>query len=604
MSTNPEKAVSYVLSKYVTEYMNKDVLKLNMKTQTRDAATMLRSYETDDIIVIDKEKFPVGIVTDEDILSKVSDATVYAEATTLEEIMSKPLITINEKSTLQDALHIMRDNNVRKLPVVSKKNFVVGMILQSTIANAIRDATATTPRLLSPPVKAVLGNLGFVLQFAGVLLLVPAVVATLLEDTVTASGIYLTTVLLLVTGFFLNSYGEKSSLNLQQASILVFSSLFLLSLFGTIPYLYVFPSDETAVEVFANAFFSSAAGFTTGGISLFDEPEKLSQSFTFFRSYTQLVGGMSFIYLVITAFYPESKLQAMRGFISGKTLHMKELFLTITVIFAIYIVIVASLLYIFGERNIIDNFSLAMSTLSTGGFTPTSTILEGLLWQEHIVLMGAMILGALPFTFHYAFVRKKFLSPKLGKEVLTYFAILGGATILFAGVSGLDPMQSAFYSVSASTTAGLQIESLAGLSGGAHTILIILMFIGGCGFSTAGGLKIFRLFHLQDIRAFMSKVKRSELPSQNKKEIISTLIIIALFPIISAITGAHLAAIEDVPFQDAFFEAAGIITTGGLSAGVIDSETDPATMIVLGFLMIFGRLEIIAIIYIFVPKLS
>ena len=604
MSTNPEKAVSYVLSKYVTEYMDKDVLKLDMDTRTREAATMLRHYERDDIIVIDKQKLPIGIVTDQDILSKVSDATVYAEATTLKEIMSQPLITISDKSTLQDALHKMRDNNIRKLPIISKKNQVVGMLFQSTIANAIRDATATAPRLLSPPIKAVLGNLGFVLQFAGVLLLVPAVVATLLEDTVTASGIYLTTVLLLVTGFFLNSYGEKASLNLQQASILVFASLFLLSLFGTIPYLYVFPSDETPGEVFANAFFSSAAGFTTGGISLFDEPEKLSQSFTFFRSYTQLVGGMSFIYLVITAFYPESKLQAMRGFISGKTLHMKELFLTITVIFTIYIVIVASLLYIFGERNIIDNFSLAMSTLSTGGFTPTSTILNDLLWQEHVVLMGAMILGALPFTFHYAFVRKKFLSPKLGKEVLTYFAILGGATILFAGISGLDPMQSAFYSVSASTTAGLQMESLAGLSGGAHTILIILMIIGGCGFSTAGGLKIFRLFHLKDIIPFFSKIKRSELSNQTKKELISTLIIIALFPTISAITGAHLAAIEDVPYQDAFFEAVGIITTGGLSAGVIDSDTDPATMIVLGFLMIFGRLEIIAIIYIFVPRLT
>ena len=604
MSTNPERAVSYVLAKYVTEYMDKDVLMLDMDTPTRDAATMLRHYETDDIIVVDKDNLPVGIVTDEDILSKVSDATVYAEATVLKQIMTKPLITISDKSTLQDALHKMRDSNVRKLPVISKKTQVIGMIFQSTIANVIRDATATSPRLLSPPVKAVLGNLGFVLQFAGVLLLVPAIVSTLLEDTVTATGIYLTTVLLLVTGFFLNSYGEKSSLNLQQASILVFSSLFLLSLFGTIPYLYVFPSDETPVEVFANAFFSSAAGFTTGGISLFDEPEKLTQSFTFFRSYTQLVGGMSFIYLVITAFYPESKLQAMRGFISGKTLHMKELFLTITVIFGIYIVIVASLLWVFGERNIIDNFSLAMSTLSTGGFTPTSTILGGLIWQEHVVLMGAMILGALPFTFHYAFVRKKFLSPKLGKEVLTYFAILGGATVLFAVISGLDPMQSAFYSVSASTTAGLQMESLAGLSGGAHTILIILMFIGGCGFSTAGGLKIFRLFHLRDIVPFLSKIKRAELSSQTKKELISTLIILALFPTISAITGAHLSAIEDVPYQDAFFEAAGIITTGGLSAGVIDSDTDPATMIVLGFLMIFGRLEIIAIIYIFVPRLS
>jgi trk system potassium uptake protein TrkH len=210
----------------------------------------------------------------------------------------------------------------------------------------------------------------------------------------------------------------------------------------------------------------------------------------------------------------------------------------------------------------------------------------------------------LPFTFHYAFVRKKFLSPKLGKEVLTYFAILAAATVLFAVISGLDPMQSAFYSVSASTTAGLQMESLAGLSGGAHTILIILMFIGGCGFSTAGGLKIFRLFHLKDIIPFFSKIKRAELSKQSKKELLSTLIILALFPTISAITGAHLAAIEDVPFQDAFFEAVGIITTGGLSAGVIDSDTDPATMIVLGFLMIFGRLEIIAIIYIFVPRLS
>lgn len=604
MSTNPERAVSYVLSKYVTEYMDKDVLILSENTLTREAARMLRHYETDDIIVTDSEKLPVGIVTDEDILSKVSDVTVYAEATTLKDIMSTPLVTINEKSTLQDALHKMRDNHIRKLPVLSKKNQVIGMIFQTSIANVIRDATAVSPRVLSPPVKAVLGNLGFVLQFAGVLLLVPAIVSTILEDTVTATGIYLTTVLLLVTGFFLNSYGEKASLNLQQASILVFSSLFLLSLFGTVPYLYVFPNDETNVEVFGNAFFSSAAGFTTGGISLFDEPENLSQSFTFYRSYTQMVGGMSFIYLVITAFYPESKLQSMRGFISGRTLHMKELFSTITVIFAVYIVIVAMLLFFFGEANILDNFSLAMSTLATGGFIPSSQILDDISWQKEVILMGAMILGALPFTFHYAFVRKKFLAPKLGKEVLAYFAILGSAIVLFLGISGLDPLDSAFYSVSASTTAGLQLESLAGLNGGAQAILIILMFIGGCGFSTAGGLKIFRLFHLKDIKALLSKVKRAELSTQTKKELTSTLIIIALFPTISAITGLHLASIEEVPFQDAFFEAAGVITTGGLSAGVIDFDTDPATKIVLGFLMIFGRLEIIAIIYIFVPRLS
>ena len=176
----------------------------------------------------------------------------------------------------------MRDNKIRKLPVLSKKTEqVVGIIIQGTIANIIRDATAIQPRLLSPPVKAVLGNLGFVLQFAGVLLLVPAIMATILNDTATATGIYLTTVLLLVTGFFLNSYGEKAALNMHQASILVFASLFIMILFGTIPYLYVSPfEDETAVEAFANGFFSSAAGFTTGGISIFDTPEDLSSSVT------------------------------------------------------------------------------------------------------------------------------------------------------------------------------------------------------------------------------------------------------------------------------------------------------------------------------------
>ncbi len=603
MSTNPEKAVSYILTKSVSEHMDKDVLLLNQNTQTRDATRMLQRYETDDIIVTDENRNPIGIVTDHDILRKVSDVTVYAEATTLKDVMTTPIIVIFEKATLQDALHKMRDNSIRKLPVLNKKNQVVGIIFQTTIANAIRNASTKPARLLSPPIKAILGNLGFVLQFAGVLLLVPAIVATLLAETDIATGIYLNTTLLLATGFFLNSYGEKSSLNLRQASILVFSSLFLLILFGTTPYLYVLSSDLSPVEAFSNAFFSSASGFTTGGISLFDEPENLPQSFTFYRSFTQLVGGMSFIYLVITAFYPESKLRSMRGFISGRTLHMRELFGTITVIFALYIVIVALLLWVFNERNLMDNFSLAMSTLATGGFLPSSTILDDLLWQEEIVLMGAMILGALPFTFHYGFVRKKFLSPKLGKEVLVYFAILTGATLLFMGISGFNPLDSAFYSVSASTTAGLQQESLSELNAGAHGILVLLMFIGGCGFSTAGGIKIFRLFHLKNFVNILRKPKREKLSSETKKEIYSTLIILALFPIITLITAGHLAAIEDVSFENAFFESAGVITTGGLSAGVIDFDTDPATKIGLGFLMIFGRLEIIAIIYIFVPKL-
>ena len=204
--------------------MEDDVLKLPSFTPTQQAVTELQRYERDDIIVTDASGKAIGIVTDQDILNKVSDKNVYAETTILEDIMSSPLITVTPGTQIQNALRIMRDRNVRKLPVVNKKGEVLGIISQQTIAEVIRNATSTPPRLISPPVKAILGNLGFVLQFSGVLILVPAVVATILNDTVTATGIYLTTVMLLVTGFFLNSYGEKSSLNMRQASILVFCS--------------------------------------------------------------------------------------------------------------------------------------------------------------------------------------------------------------------------------------------------------------------------------------------------------------------------------------------------------------------------------------------
>lgn len=605
MVENPIKSIGYVKTKHVEKYMETSFITLNENVSTRVAAQKFQETHLTYLIVVNDDNEHVGIVTDDDILNQVCDETIVAENTILKDIMSTDIITVPKKATLQDALTIMTKHHINRLPVTSRKGKIVGVIHKLTISNTIRNSLLQEPRLLSPPTKAILGNLGFVLQFAGVLLLVPAVLATLLEDPLTASGIYLTTVLLLVTGFFLNSYGEKSNLNLQQASILVFSSLFLLTLFGMIPYLYAFGDEYSGVELFSNAFFSSAAGFTTGGISIIDTPEELSQSFTFFRSYTQFVGGMSFIYLVITAFYPESKLQSMRGFISGRTLHMKELFLTITVIFTLYIAVIASLFYLSGQQNIIDNFSVAMSTLATGGFMPTSTFLSELLWHQNLILLGGMILGALPFTFHYSFVKKSFLSPKLGKEVSIYFIILAIGISLFIITSDMDPFQGAFYTISASTTAGLQHDSLAGLNEISYYILIVLMVIGGCGFSTAGGFKVFRLVHLHYIFTFIRHIRNPRfLNISTRKELLSTLIIIALFPLIAHISAIHLSVTEEVPYQLAFFESIGVITTGGLSAGVIDIDTSPDTKIFLSFLMIFGRLEIIAIIYIFLPKLS
>ncbi|MBA2268210.1 MAG: potassium transporter Trk, partial [Nitrosopumilus sp.] len=105
-------------------------------------------------------------------------------------------------------------------------------------------------------------------------------------------------------------------------------------------------------------------------------PEDLPKSFDFYRSFTQWIGGLSFVYLIMAFFYPERKLAHMKSMIGGGVLKLKQLLLTIAVIFTIYTVILTTLLYLFGHETTIYNLSLIFSTVTGGGFLPTSTSID------------------------------------------------------------------------------------------------------------------------------------------------------------------------------------------------------------------------------------
>jgi len=591
-----------ILGRKVSQVASTNFLQLLDSTSIVVACRIMQKNNQDEVIVIDKTNTTVGIVTDYDVLKKIGEAHVNPEKTTLDDIMTFPLVTIKHNDTLLDALKIMKDSNLRKLVVVDDNDRMVGMIYQHIITGLIRQKVAT-PSPTNYSIKAILWNLGTVTQFAGILMLIPSLVATLLGDFLIATGVFLMATLLLITGFFLNTYGDKHPLSLRGSAIMILASFFILILFGTIPYLYIAPYGEGSfTDLFANSFFSSASSFTTAGVTLFATPEDLPDSFTFFRSFSQFVGGMSFIYLIMTAFYPENKLITIRGFISGKIPKLRELFVTITIIFSVYTVIIAMLMFYLGERNIIDDFSLAMSVLSTGGFMPDSTILETLTMPEYFVLMAAMILGALPFGLHYAFVRKKFMSVKLTREVGIYFAILGGAILLFTLTTDVSEMDSVFTVLAASTTAGMQIIDLTELGSIPMTILLILMLIGGCGFSTSGGIKIFRLEQIYKFRKYFKKSEWSDIPIHERKEIGVAIILLILFPIAPIPVAYHLSN-QGYDFNGSYFESVGVITTAGLGTGIIDIDLDAFSKMIIGLLMILGRLEIILLAYIFVPKL-
>lgn len=585
------------LNQEIKPHVNVDVVKLGETILIPEACKHMLKANTDEIIVVDGKENPVGIVTDEDILKKTSEAFVDPVKTTLGDIMTFPVVTIKQNATLSDALDSMRRHKVRKLVVLSDDKKIVGMLYKNTIINMMKKHLATKQEKQSQ-FWSIIWNLGLVLQFAGVLMFVPAIVATVLWETVPATGIYLMSTLLFVTGFFMNSYGERYPLKKRGTAILVFSSFMLLVLFGTIPHLLVLPQTglDTSAH-FVRSFFESSAGFTTGGLSTISTPEELPQSFTFYRGYTQFVGGLSFIYLIVTAFYPEHKLYAMRSFLTGRIPQLRELFTTITILFSIYIIIIAVALFYLGERNIIDNFALAMSALSTGGWIPNSQILVDLEVSEYIVIIFGMVLGALPFGFHYAFIRKKFMSFQINKEVALYFGILGVASAVFVVSMDVNPIDGVFNLVSGSTTTGFQTISLKSLNWAAGTVLIIVMVIGGCGFSTAGGLKVYRLFTLGNIRSIRKKISRSD-----KNEIIAAIILVAALPIIPLFVANHMSSLG-YDYGHSYFDAVSALTTTGLGTGTISGHLDSYTLILFAFLMIFGRIEVILLLYIFIPKL-
>jgi trk system potassium uptake protein len=388
---------------------------------------------------------------------------------------------------------------------------ILGIITQESLANVIRPSVLEKTfrpyrALVREHSKPIIGNLGFVLQFAGILMIVPAFISTFMGEVTSATGIFFCCTCLLATGFGLNAYGERTPLNLRQASILVIISFLNLSLFGSIPYVYVNPFGNgiDPLLLVVNSFFESVSGFTTTGLSTLSDPEDLPPSFVFYRAYPLWVGGLSFVYLFMALFYPDKKLASMKVILGGGgILRFKQLLKTITVIFTVYTIALILAIYYFdvGELDIIDSISLVLSTITGGGFVPVSTFIIVDNIEQLVILMIGMILSALPFAFHYGLFSREIKARQLTSPIIVYFAFMAMSIVLFSFLSDPPPatnqqqwwITSIFHVISASTTTGFQLVNLGSISIEAKIILVFVMMIGGMAYSTAGGIKIERV---------------------------------------------------------------------------------------------------------------
>jgi len=638
---------SYIHTQFVTADENSSVAEAVKILQPKNVEIILVTSSTNG------GKY-VGIVTDSDILEKVVMKGEDSDLVFLKSIMTSPIITLPSSSTVRQAIQLMRTHKIKHLPVTdSTRNLegeIIGTVTQQYLAEVIRIAVIEKTfrgyrKIIREHYKPIFANLAIILQFTGLLMVVPALLGTFLGEWQSSIGIYLAFVGMSLTGYIMNTLGEKSPLNLKQSSIVVVLSFVLLSLFGSLPYMYINPFWEgiDPFSLFASSLLESTSGFTTTGLSTIIHPENLSDSFSFYRSYTEWVGGLSFVYLVMALYYPETKLAGMKYFLGSGILRFKQLLSTISIIFVVYTTIFVLLIFIFGHINILDSISLSFATLATGGFVPTSTILTSENSITLAIIMGGMIIAALPFAFHFGIFSKNVEATKEVKEILIFLIILTIFIFLFMLIEPSftenDWLSSMFHVISASTTTGFQYLNLSHLSINGKILLIFEKLVNSKKFTSSHNNK--QLYNRQQQhpvisataiqfrkkveQTFKSYYQEKILKSSNKqsrstsnvpldkykfnilsdkafKEALFVVLLYISFTMITALCIYYLGE-NKIIFIDAVFEAATTISNNGLTVGITTMDLNSISKLLLSFNMIMGRFEIIAILYIFISKL-
>ncbi|CEG55536.1 CBS domain-containing protein [Legionella fallonii] len=115
----------------IGEYCNQDVITMNGEESVKAAAELMRRHHVGDIVLVDERNgqyIPRGIITDRDIVIEVVAKGIDADSLTVQDIITRPLLTVHEDESLLNCLKLMRVKGVRRLPVVNENKVLMGVI--------------------------------------------------------------------------------------------------------------------------------------------------------------------------------------------------------------------------------------------------------------------------------------------------------------------------------------------------------------------------------------------------------------------------------------------------------------------------------------------
>lgn len=472
----------------------------------------------------------------------------------------------------------------------------------------------------------IMGSLLFI--EAGLLLL--AIIVSLCYGENDRDAFIITWAISTVLGILMKLFGRNAtnSFGRRDGYFVVSITWVLFSLVGMLPFLF-----SGYLTSPADALFETMSGFTSTGCSVINNLDSYPHALLFWRSITQWVGGLGIIFFTI-ALLPMLGVGNVKLFAAEATgLKMDRIHPKISTtakwIWTLYIgitAICAITLYVAG-MDVFDSINHALTCISTGGY---STHQSSIAWFNspliEYIISGFMFISGINFTLLYLMVIKHKFRPAFGNRELGFYTLFTVCAVAFFTIALVRynnyDIESAFraalfQTTSIATSTGYISNDYMTWLPATWPILALLMFIGGCAGSTAGGMKYVRL-------NIMAKITRNEfkhlihptavipirdgngtvLPSSTASSLMA---FIFLYIVIACIGGVILIASGE-QLLDAFSMSLSAISNNGPAIGYkigathTWAELNDTAKYACSILMLVGRLEIFSVLMLFTPR--
>lgn len=453
---------------------------------------------------------------------------------------------------------------------------------------------------------------GVLLVFESAFLLLPMIVSIIYSD---ANWMwYLATACIcLVLGVPLTRVKPGRNLSLKEGYIIVALCWLVLSLVGALP--FVMSGD---IPNYIDALFETVSGFTTTGASILSDVEVISRSGLFWRSFMHWVGGMG-IFMFMMAVLPmlgTSDMNLMKAESTGPSVerivpHVRDSArLMYGMYFGITLAEIISLMI--SGMDLYSSMLLTFGSVGTGGFGLLNSSCGAYSPAQQLIIGFFMAASGINYTFYFFIISGKIKEAFHIEEVKYYIGIIIASTILITVNinrmfdSPVTSLRHAFFQVaSIITTTGYSTVDFDAWPELSRMVLLILMMIGGCSGSTAGGIKVYRIVLLMkqfkkelSVLRHPREVKVLRMDGSTVKESVlrSTNVFISIYFVIFFIS-LLLISIENYDFTTGFTAVTATINNIGPGLSLVGPACNYGffstySKIILIFDMLTGRLEL------------